>query len=342
MLKISNGKIDRAVKTVVYGSEGIGKSTFASKFPDPLFIDTEGGTAQMDVRRIEKPESWDELLSDIREVAAAPDICKTLVIDTADWSEQLCVTHVCVKYKQNSIESFGYGKGYTYLAEEWARFLAACDEVIASGKNVVIVAHAKQRKQELPDEAGAFDRWEMKLSKQVAPLLKEWADLLLFLNYRTYVVTTETNSKKAQGGKRVMFASHHPCWDAKNRHGLPDEMDLDFANIAHIFEAKSAVGTSSDAPAAKVNPVSAPAARDAADAVPAAGGVTADTLARLSALITEADVTEADVQKVVASRKHYAADVPINSYSEKFVSGWLIKYWPQIVNLINADRTVKN
>lgn len=124
-------------------------------------------------------------------------VCKTLVLDTADWAEALCVTHVCQKYKQNSIESFGYGKGYTYLAEEFGRLFSALDAVITSGKNVVITAHAKMRKFEQPDEQGAYDRWEMKLSKQVAPLLKEWCDMLLFLNYRTYVVTTETNAKKA-------------------------------------------------------------------------------------------------------------------------------------------------
>jgi len=301
MLKISNGRIDRAIKTVVYGSEGIGKSTFASKFPDPLFIDTEGGTAQMDVRRVEKPETWEELLSIVEEVAATPEICRTLVVDTADWAEQLCVAHVCQKYKQNSIESFGYGKGYTYLSEEWSRFLKACDAVIASGKNVVIVAHAKQRKQELPDEAGAFDRWEMKLSRQVAPLLKEWADLLLFLNYRTYVVTTETNSRKATGGKRVMYTTHHPCWDAKNRHGLPDELDLNFANIAHIFGK-------------------------AATQEPAEPGP-ADVL---RARMKERGITEEQLQKFVASKGHYPEDAPIESYSEKFLTGWCIRHFDQI------------
>jgi len=54
MLKITDGKIKRAQKVVLYGSEGIGKSTFAAKFPNPLFIDTEGGTSHMDVRRIEQ------------------------------------------------------------------------------------------------------------------------------------------------------------------------------------------------------------------------------------------------------------------------------------------------
>ncbi len=316
MLNITQGKIDRAQKVVVYGSEGIGKSTFASKFPDPLFIDTEGGTSHMDIRRIEKPESWEELINIVTEVSNEP-VCKTLVIDTADWAEQLCVKHICVKYKQNSIESFGYGKGYTYLSEEFARFLSACDAVIKSGKNVVIVAHAKMRKQELPDEAGAFDRWEMKLSRQVAPLIKEWADLLLFLNYRTYVVSTETNAKKAQGGKRVMFTSHYPCWDAKNRHGLSDELDLDFSSIAHLFAKKAALASKPELP----------------------DGATPHE--KLRALMEAAGVSEDDVKMIVARKGHYTEEVPVDEYPGEFVGKWLIAHWDQIVALIkpNANKT---
>ena len=108
MLNITKGKINRAQKVVIYGPEGIGKSSLAARFPDPVIIDTEGGTAHMDVRRIDKPQSWEELLSIVKEVAATPGICKTLVIDTADWAEQLITTYLCNKYKQNSIESFGY------------------------------------------------------------------------------------------------------------------------------------------------------------------------------------------------------------------------------------------
>ena len=315
MLNITKGRIDRAVKTVIYGSEGIGKSTFASHYPDPVFIDTEGGTAQMDIRRIEKPATWNELIADIEEVANTPDICKTLVIDTADWAEQLCVAYVCEKYKQNSIESFGYGKGYTYLAEEWARFLAACDKVIAAGIHVVIVAHAKQRKQELPDEAGAFDRWEMKLSKQVAHLLKEWADLLLFLNYRTYVVTTETNSRKAQGGKRVMFTTHHPCWDAKNRHGLPDELDLDFKHIAHIYKA----GTKASAPA-----------DDNSAAID-----------QLNEKLVSAPFTGDDLLAFVKSTGHHKDAAALSDIPAKFITGWILKYWDQITEALAKGQSDK-
>ena len=235
-LKISNGVVRRAQKVVLYGPEGIGKSTLASAFPDPLFIDTEGGTSHLNVKRVTIDGTFGDLIETIQAVAAQ-DVCRSLVLDTMDWAEQICVADLLKKYRQTSIESFGYGKGYTYLAEEVQQILRAMDKVIASGKNAVIVAHAKMRKQELPDEAGAFDRWELKLSRQSAPLVKEWADMLLFLNYKTVVVHTDANTNKAQGGKRVIYTSHHPCWDAKNRCGLADELPLCFDSIARIFES---------------------------------------------------------------------------------------------------------
>ena len=235
-MNISSGKIPSAIKAVLYGPEGIGKSTFASQFPEPLFIDTEGSTKHMDVRRFNKPTSWAMLLQQVA-YAAKNDVCKTLVIDTADWAEMLCAQDVCARARKNSIEDFGYGKGYTFLQEEFGRLLNALEEVIAGGKHVLLTAHAKMRKFEQPDEMGAYDRWEMKLTKQVAPMVKEWADMVLFANYKTIVVRDDTGKGKAQGGKRVMYTTHHPCWDAKNRHGLPDELPFEFAQIAHLLRS---------------------------------------------------------------------------------------------------------
>lgn len=315
-MKITSGKVSRAQKVVIYGSEGIGKSTLASRFPNPLFIDTEGGTAQLDVRRIEKPGSFGGLVSVVNEVAADPSICKTLILDTADWAEQMCIVGVCAKYKKSGIEDFGYGKGYTYLAEEYSRLLNAFDAVIAAGIHVVITAHAKMRKFEQPDEMGAYDRWEMKLSKQVAPLLKEWCDLLLFCNYKTIVVATKNDTKKAQGGKRIIHTTHHPCWDAKNRHGLPDEIDLDYGNIAHIFD--------SAAPATSVTD----RVTDATEPTP---------LARVRALMMESQVAEQELQAVVAQKGHFSGMVPVDSYPEAFLTGWVIPHWKKIVETIEAD-----
>lgn len=310
MLNITKGKINRAQKVVIYGPEGIGKSSLAARFPDPVIIDTEGGTAHMDVRRIDKPQSWEELLSVVKEVAATPGICKTLVIDTADWAEQMITVYLCNKYKQNSIESFGYGKGYTYMAEEFSRLLSACDLVIAAGIHMVITAHAKMRKFEQPDEMGAYDRWEMKLSKQTAPLLKEWCDMLLFCNYQTFVVTSENDTKKAQGGKRVIYTSHHPAWDAKSRIALPEIIDLDYRNIAFAFESE---------PVAEERPIE-----------------------RFRQIMAESGISEEEVRKVVADKGHYPVDLSIDSYPDKFVTGWLIKYWPQIAEIIDNANMANN
>ena len=235
MIPITKGKVETAKKVVIYGPEGIGKSTLASQFPDVVFIDTEGSTKELDVRRYPAPRDWNDIITAVEDCAAeAP--CKTLVIDTADWAEQFCIDDVCRKNNVKGIESFGYGKGYVYVTEAFQALLKSCDKCIEAGINIVFTAHAAMRKFEQPDEMGAYDRWEMKLTKKTAPLLKEWADMVLFCNYKTDVITDQnTKSKKATGGRRVMYTSHHPCWDAKNRYGLADSMPMSFDQIAHLF-----------------------------------------------------------------------------------------------------------
>lgn len=238
--EISSGLKHEAQKVVLYGPEGIGKSTFAAQFPDPLFIDTEGSTKLLNVRRLPRPTSWMMLMQMIDEVSKNPDICKTLVIDTVDWAERLCSEHVCASAQKKSIEEFGYGKGYTYVKEEFGRMLDKLSNVIEAGINVVLTAHCILRKFERPDEAGAYDRWELKLGNktgsQISALIKEWSDMLLFANYKeTIVESKDTKKKKAYGGERVMYTQHHPAWDAKNRHDLDGELPFKYEEIAHCL-----------------------------------------------------------------------------------------------------------
>ena len=236
--KITKGKVKSAIRLVAYGSEGVGKSTFASKFPEPLFIDTEGGTKQLDVARFPEPEAWQDLLDEIDAVIEEPDICQTLVIDTIDRAETLLVNTILKEGKVDSIEKYagGYGKGWTCLQERFQKdFLNRLDRVIAKGVNVVLLAHAQMRKLESPDEP-PYDRWELKVSKKVAPIVKEWSDILLFMNYSVKVVE-ENGRNKAKGvGKRMMHANHRPTYDAKNRYGLPDDMPLDFEPLRAVYE----------------------------------------------------------------------------------------------------------
>lgn len=261
---VTSGTIPAPVKVVLYGPEGIGKSTFASRFPDPVFIDTEGGTKRLNVARLPAPTSWQMLLDEVAEVARDNVPCGTLVIDTADWAERLCIETVCARFKVKGIEDFGYGKGYTYAKEEFARLLDALGDVLAAGKHVVVTAHAQISRFEQPDAVGSYDRWTMKTSKQVAPLLREWCDMLLFANYKTVVEKSGAgaNAKnKASGGKRVLYTTHNPCWDAKNRFGLADEVPFEFASIAACITPANPTPGQMPAPSASPNAATAAPAR---------------------------------------------------------------------------------
>jgi hypothetical protein len=367
-MQIIRGKIPGALKVVVYGPEGIGKSTFASKFPDPIFIDTEGSTKEMDVARFPAPTSWTMLLEQVKYVRDNPGICKTLIIDTADWAEQLCIDHVVTKANKDSIkgiEDFGYGKGYVYLAENFGKLLNLLSEVIETNTCVVLTAHAKMRKVDLPDATGSFDRWEMKLGKNTAPLLKEWADMVLFANYKTYVVNVdnqgaEKGKNKAQGGKRVMHTSHHPCWDAKNRHGLKDELEFNYNEIAHIItrEQPSAQPqmqtkvldpipeTPVPEPAKEPEqpkqqpPIETPKAepKPEPDTPPSTTAKNSKLPKALADLMSANNVTEDEIQAVVGKRGYYPSDTPIENYDPKFVSGVLVGAWAQVFKMIEDAR----
>lgn len=257
MIQITSGRIATAIKVVVYGPEGIGKSTFAAQFPDPVFIDTEGSTVHMDVKRLPRPDLWVELLNEVEYVRQNPGCCKTLVLDTADWAETLCSEYVCARDQKTGIEDYGYGKGYRFLFEEFGRLLNALEQVREKGVNIVICCHAAMRKFEQPDELGAYDRWSLKLTDtpraSIAGAVKEWADMVIFANYKTIVVNVDgkgaaKGKNKVQGGKRVMYTAHHSCWDAKNRFGLPEEAEFDYSVVRGVIEGEGTHGAGAPTP----------------------------------------------------------------------------------------------
>lgn len=352
---ITSGIISSPVKTVIYGPEGIGKSTFAAQFPNPIFIDTEGSTDRINVNRLPKPSSWAMLLDECNEVRKGNIQCGTLVIDTADWAERLGIEAICTRAKVDGIEGFGYGKGYMYIKEEFGKLLDILEDVKNAGHNVTVTAHAQITKFEQPDEMGSYDRWSMKTTKYVAPLLREWCDLLLFANYKTFTVKSgdgKMAKNKAQGGReRVMYTTHHACWDAKNRFGLPDECPFDYSAIApHICTPTSAQQPIAPQPsdvaqAPKSDPLDKiiDAAKEAGipvksyDADPSEwkrnlmeNGVPEN----LADLMASNHVSESELQKVVGDRGYFPADMHVEDYPLDFVNGCLVAAWDSVIKMI--------
>lgn len=237
-MNIEKGKKELPIKGIVYGVEGIGKTTFASKFPRPLIIDVENGSWQMNVDRI-CPQTYAEFKAIIKELTADAQGYQTLVIDSADWLEKMMIQHICQCANIDCIEKYekGFGKGWNKLCEDWGSLLDTLDRIrTKNGVNLLFIGHSKIKRYEPADDS-AYDRYTLNMSDKTGELLKKWSDLTLFVKYDTYTVEENGKIKVKGGGKRVMHTSFHPCWDAKNRFGLPEKLDLDFAKIAHIIPA---------------------------------------------------------------------------------------------------------
>lgn len=339
-LNISRGKIVKAQKIVIYGAEGVGKTTLASQFPDPLFIDTEGGTAHYDVARIDPaPVSWPQLVEIVKQVAAEKP-CSTLVLDTADWAERLCIAHVCTTKAIKSIEEIGYGGGYTIAAEEYGRLLDRLSTVADSGINVVILAHAAMRKFDQPDERNSYDRWELKLQRKIAPLVKEWADALLFGNYKTIVEGVDagmgkTKGKARGGSKRVLYTEHHACWDAKNRWGLPKETPLDYSVIAPHVQTLTATPqpVAQPVPQPVIQPTLAPAKSTPAT-VPAQSQSThegyPDYWEKLWPLIEPLEIAPAEIVAWVASKGWFPTDTKPENLPQDLIEQGILGQWEKV------------
>lgn len=346
-MKITSGIKSRPVKTVVYGVEGIGKSTFASEFPSPLFIDLDNGTSQLNVDRVTDVSDWAELKKIVDQFGTDEDFkgYKTLVIDTADAAAAMCERYIISKKApgKSSIEDIPYGKGYKMLAEEFSVFLCKLEALILEGKNVVVLAHAILRSVNDPELSQPYDHWEMKLpgmsTNKLAPLIKEWSDILLFAFYDIDVVKVN-NKNKARGGKRMMRTTHTPFADAKNRFGLADILPFEYKQISKIIPSDTSAPTEIQkmikAKSAQLK--SEPSKEPAKEPEPK-GSAAYKKLKGLMATGVYTDktpVTDEEVEQAVSDLDPSMKGKKLIAYGDDDLES-LAKQWDGIVNFINNN-----
>ncbi len=239
-MNIQKGKQAAPSRVVLYGIEGIGKSTLASKFPNALTLDTEDRTRHLDIHR-EVCRKYGTLVDALDELMANKTEYKTLVLDTADWAQALTIDAVLSEKGFTSIEDPGYGRGYTYVYEKMQDLLTRLTRISEQwGMHVVVVAHARICKFDDPITGASYDRYALKLQdspkSNVAALFKEWADALLFCNYDISAVKGKDDKVRAVGGHAAMiFPVHTAAYDAKNSWGLKEPFPMEYEFLrAHI------------------------------------------------------------------------------------------------------------
>lgn len=236
---VSSGVQDVAKRLMLSGIEGIGKSTFGANAPSPIFLGVEDGSLHLPVKRTPKISRWVDALHAVDLLVKETHPFKTCVVDTVDHLEPLLWDHICERDDEKSIESYGFGKGYTAALDEWRRFLRKLEALRAKDINVLLIAHTHLKAFKNP-QGPDFDRYELKLNIKAGGLLKEWCDAVLFAAYETWSVKEDKKDKKGKGvsnGQRSIYTERTAAYDAKNRFGLPPQLPLSWDEFELAVQA---------------------------------------------------------------------------------------------------------
>lgn len=234
LAKVKSSRKETPDRILLVGTEGIGKSTFAADAPSPIFIAAEDGISQLDVQTFPQPRTFPEVMDAVGELIDGQHGYKTLVLDTVDWIEPLVWSDLCRRNSWQSIESPGYGKGYVEAVGEWRRLLASMELLRKKRRmEIILLAHAQIKVFNNP-AGDDYNRYECKLHRGTAALLKEWTDTNLFAIHEEFVQPSK-GGQKGKGvstGLRIIHTERNAAWDAKNRWGLPPTLPLSYQEYA--------------------------------------------------------------------------------------------------------------
>lgn len=227
LIKSSNATFP-AQKILVYGVQGLGKTTFGATFSNPVLLPIEDGAAAIDMQAFPLVTTFQQIVDAIQALHGDHKF-KTLVIDSLDWMEPLLWKACCEHFNKGSIEEFGYGKGYIEVDKWWRHVMGGLDSLrYNKGMDIILLAHSEVKHIEPPD-TDPYDTYQIKMQKRAFALWQEYADMVLFLNYKVNVQKTKAGigEERIRGigtGDRMIYTSERPAWKAKSRWALPDEI----------------------------------------------------------------------------------------------------------------------
>lgn len=132
----------KRIKMALYAEPGVGKSVFASKFPKPFFVTTDGNYEWLidfgaDPNAHQRVSSWAEAKKLFK---TGFDKYETIVLDLTEDLFMWCENEWC---KRNEIEhpsDMGWGKGYQGPRNE---FFIEISKLLSLDKHIVLLMHGE-------------------------------------------------------------------------------------------------------------------------------------------------------------------------------------------------------
>ncbi len=237
---------------LLYGVDGIGKTSLAAEFPNPIYLGTEGERPPSDVEMATPGVITDlnDVFSVFEELLTTEHDFKTVIIDSLDGLEPLVWRSTCARLGVNSIEEPGYGRGYSEADSEWNEYLSAVAALAQAGMYVVQIAHPEIVRFDSPT-TDPYSRYTIKMHKRSNALVREKSDVVAFMNYRVTIkekeVARQTKVAHAEGGKeRQIHLVEGAGFNAKNRYSMPDSVSYrkgqGFAELAKFWPVANGSG----------------------------------------------------------------------------------------------------
>lgn len=223
----------------LYGVAGVGKTTLASQFPNPVFALVEDGAGTLDITGA-PITSYEDMMGMIGSLYDESHDFQTLVVDSVDWLEPLVWAEACRLNKWDSIEAPGYGRGYVAALDLWRSYTEGLNALRNDkGMTILQLGHTEIKRHDAPD-AEPYDRYIVKLHKGASALLQEHSDAVFFANYRVSTVKSELGfgQKKTRAvgsGERLLHTAERPSHVAKNRFSMPDCLPMSYEAIAEYL-----------------------------------------------------------------------------------------------------------
>lgn len=221
-------------RIVVHGQQGVGKSTFAANAHKPIFLPFEDGLVGLEVNAFPVLTSYDQAAQALDALASDKHDFGTVVLDSLDWLEPLIWARVAKDAGKDSIEQIPYGKGYIEASTYWRELLGKIDALRARGMATILIAHTEVKRFDAPD-TDAYDRYVIKLHRQAAGLVIEWADIVGFAQHEMVIKKESTgfqNRTRGVGtGRRLLRVNETPAYLAKTRFPIADPVPLDWAAL---------------------------------------------------------------------------------------------------------------